>query len=295
MSQNNNVYVTLLTRLNRVIYIKRDNGTFSKVDFNLIKEEVYFEQEKITQQIVYDGNVVVKDNSECFNEAIKSKFFSKVGNIMVPADTRTSCLCLKHEILHDPKKFSSFANVRRDPDNGTLSTRSYYKVVDGVIKPCCGILNYVWYTLDHSSGNFVTKSKLEAYATEDEAKFYGCAKVEGEDNHSWGDIICLNDDEKSIITDAVKKFKEVLDTFKIAMVYDCSDGTLRFTKNESVLPEGYCYEELERGAEDNPDLFQIPDSAYFDTPDKFSVIEITDNWGTFVKHRKEEKKPEDQQ
>lgn len=282
MSENNpeKVTVTLLNRRND-LYIKKDNNIFYKVDLTKLKEEICFVDDKIIQQIIYDGNVIVK-GTDAFYNRIQEKFFVKNGNLMEKAPVMYREIFILQKILHDPKGYNSRYVVCRNGNTLKLYGRTYFSVAGGVISRSEDVVQNLWYTYNVETGEFETSIVRNVYANVMEGKFYGCANVDNEDNRPWSDYICLNQDEKSIITEAVKKFKDTLDLLKVEMVYDSSDEALRFIKKESNLPDGCKYVGTERNEEETNGFFQIPDSAYFDTEERFKVTEITDCWGTYV-------------
>jgi hypothetical protein len=277
---NNKITIPMLVRRDP-LYIKRDNNTFHKVDLSKLKEEVSFVDDEIIQQIVYDGNVII-NGSDAFSAQIKEKFFVKDGNVMTQVPIMSRSIHIRQKILHDPKGYASRCMVYRNTNTGKLYGQTYCSVEGGVISLNDDVVQNLWYTFNAESEEFVTDVVRNVYASTYEGKFYGCAAVVDEDNRPWSDYICLSNDEKAIITEAVKKFRDTLNSLKVEMVFDNSDGALRFIKNESNLPNGCQYNETDRSEEETNGYFQIPDSAYFDTEERFKAKEITDNYGTYV-------------
>lgn len=278
------------------IFIKMEDGSYvrkTKKDLVQSLEFSKWEGDKpfsIMQRISCEGigDVVKSYDSltDDFLDAVGCKIFVKYVNGMEPISLTRIQIVIKEPILHDPKNYCGQYYIVSDPNKKRpVSSRDFFAVKDGVVKRT-GELEYCRrYVYNPSSCRFETDKIREVYGRLEDAVFYTSAKIQGENNKSWSDLVCLSDDEKRQVNDLVKNFKETLESMGVSMCYDQSDGKLRFTKSDKNFPAGFFYQDVERSCDFNPDFIEVPDSAYYDPEIGFSICEITDTYGTHISYK----------
>jgi len=247
----------------------QDAGKYKPIDLKDLVESVSL-QYKDEKPYVYRNlrhkllGVIISPRGEAdYREALKTKICVRDESLMKPCDIHVNNMVIQENTKQCGKLCYG---ITEDYNLITANYNRVYKVVDGQIVELKKAETYVTYDYDYSCARWVKNYETFSYYSKETARFFNVAQVEGEEPAlSFGDALCLNDTQKSQVTDLMKYINKKLEEIGVDLYYNQDAGKLIFLRNESNLPKGYHFEGDQPEYSDEPSKLgtTVPFEAFF--------------------------------